>query len=305
MDYKTYPVNMKPKLTHFLISLIFIALFAGDLFSQCSDAGICILGKRYEATPEVRSSFLSLSYVLGSSGTSVFDGDEITYNSVKFGGELQVFRATRFGFSIPYSYNIGTLGTASGVGDLSIFWTYSLPIAHNNSIDFQLGAKLSTGKTNTTDSLPQSYMPGLGTNDLLISAGYETDYFGVSVGYQKPFGRSNNDVTRLKRGDDLMFRAAYFQEFNKLSVKAEVITILRLQESSIQDPLSLTESFITKDGSNEPQVNLLGEVSYAVSKDLVLTGNAALPLLKRDYNYDGLRRSFTFSAGVAYIFSLE
>lgn len=296
---------MKPKLTHFLISLIFIALLTGDLFSQCSDAGICILGKRHEAAPEVQNSFLSLSYVLGNSGTSALDGDEITYNSFRFGGEFQVFRAARFGFNIPYSYNIGTLGTASGVGDLSIYWAYNLPITHNNSIDFQLGAKLSTGKTNTTDSLPQSYVPGLGTNDLLISAGYSTGYFGVSVGYQKPFGRSDNDVTRLKRGDDLMFRAAYFQEFNKLGVKAEVITILRLQESSIQDPLSMTESFVTIDGSNETQVNLLGEVSYTASDDLVLTGNAALPLLKRDFNYDGLRRSFTFSAGVAYIFSLK
>jgi hypothetical protein len=296
---------MKLTFTHFLISLLFFVLFAGDLFPQCSDAGICILGKQHEVSSEVQGSFLSLSYVYGNSGTSVYDGDEIVYNSFKLGGEIQAFRASRFGFSIPYSYNIGTLGNVNGVGDLSLFWSYSLPLTHKHLINFQLGAKLSTGKTNTTDSLPQSYMPGLGTNDLLISAGYSTKYFGVSVGYQKTFGRSNNDYTRLKRGDDLMFRAAYFQEFNKLSVKAEVITVLRLQESSIQDPLSMTESFITIDGSNESQVNLLGEVNYAVSKNLVLTGNAALPLLKRDYNYDGLRRSLTFSAGAAYIFSLE
>jgi hypothetical protein len=296
---------MKLSFTQFLFSVLFFSLLTSNLFSQCSDAGICILGKQHEASPEVLNSFLSLSYVYGNSGTSVYDGDEITYNSIRFGGELQVFRAARFGFSVPYSYNIGTLGTANGVGDLSLFWTYNLPLTHISSINFQLGAKLSTGVTNTTDSLPQSYMPGLGTNDLLISASYTSGYFSFSAGYQKTFGRSNNDVTRLKRGDDLMFRAAYFQEFNKLSVKAEVITILRMQESSIQDPLSLTESFVTIGGSNETQVNLLGEVSYAVSKDLVLTGNAALPLLKRDYNYDGLRRSLTFSAGAAYIFSLE
>ena len=296
---------MKLSFTHFLFSVLFISLLTCDLFPQCSDAGICILGKRHEAALEIQNSFLSLSYVYGNSGTSAFDGDEIIYNSFRLGAELQVFRASRFGFSIPYSYNIGTLGNADGVGDLSLFWTYNLPLTHTHSINFQIGAKLSTGKTNTPDSLPQSYMPGLGTNDLLISAGYSTKYFSVSAGYQKPFGRSNNYYTRLKRGDDVMFRAAYFQEFNKLSVKAEVITILRLQESSIQDPLSMTESFVTIGGSNESQVNLLGEVSYAVSKNLVLTGNAALPLLSRDFNYDGLRRSLTFSAGAAYIFSLE
>jgi hypothetical protein len=296
---------MKITITRFILSLFLIAFFANNLFSQCSDAGICILGKKHESSMETHNSFLSLSYNLGSSGTSVDDNDNITYNSVKLGGELQVFRASRIGFGIPYSFNTGGLGSVSGVGDLSIYWTYNLPIKHNHSINFQLGAKLSTGKTNSVDSLPQSYMPGLGTNDLLISAGYMTKNFGVSVGYQKPFGRSNNDVTRLKRGDDLLFRAGYFQDFNKLSVKAEVLTILRLQESSIQDPLVLNESFVTIGGSNETQVNLLGEVSYAASDELVLTGNAALPLLSRDFNLDGLRRSFTFSAGVTYVFSLE
>ena len=296
---------MKLKITHFILLLFLISFFTGDLFSQCSDAGICILGKKHESSMEMHNSFLSLAYYLGSSGTSAFDGDNITYNSFKFGGEFQVFRAARIGFGIPYSFNTGVLGSASGIGDLSLYWTYNLPLTHTHSINFQLGAKLSTGKTNTVDSLPQSYMPGLGTNDLLVSAGYSTKNFGISVGYQKPFGRSNNDVTRLKRGDDLLFRVGYFQEFNKLSVKAEVLTILRMQESSIQDPLSLTESFITIDGSNETQVNLLGEVSYAVSDELVLTGNVALPLLKRDYNLDGLRRNFTFSAGVSYVFSLE
>jgi hypothetical protein len=296
---------MKLTITHFIFSIFLIMSFAGGLYAQCSDAGICILGKKHESSMETHNSFLSLSYNLGGSGTSVKDGDKITYNSVKFGGEIQVFRAARIGFGIPYSFNNGSLGSASGIGDFTLYWTYNLPLTHTHSINFQLGAKLSTGKTNTVDSLPQSYMPGLGTNDLLISASYSAKYFGVSVGYQKPFGRSDNDVTRLKRGDDLLFRAGYFQEFNKLSVKAEVLTILRLQESSIQDPLVLNESFVTKDGSNETQVNLLGEVSYAASDELVLTGNAALPLLSRDYNLDGLRRSFTFSAGVTYVFSLE
>jgi hypothetical protein len=295
---------LKPIITFFSLYLIVISL-NGELLSQCSDAGICILGKKHGEINRNLNSMISLSYVFGSSGTSDIDKNNITYNSVKFGGEFQVFRASRIGFSIPYSYNSGSLGTASGIGDFSLYWTFSFPVKHEQSVSLQVGAKISAGKVNTTDSLPQSYMPGLGTNDLLFSAGYWTKYFSVSAGYQKTFGRSANDVTRLKRGDDLMFRAAYFQSFSKLRVKAEILTILRLQESSIQDPFGLTESFINVDGSNEPQVNLIGEVTYSVSPDFELTGTAALPLLKRDYNLDGLRRSFTISAGAAYLFSLE
>jgi hypothetical protein len=295
---------MKPIITFFCLYLVVISL-SSKLFSQCSDAGICILGKKHGEITRNLNSMLSLSYVLGTSGTSSIDNDNITYNSVKFGGEFQVFKASRIGFSIPYSYNSGSLGSASGIGDFSLYWTFSIPIKHEHSLSLQLGAKLSAGKVNTTDSLPQSYMPGLGTNDLLFSAGYWTKYFSVSAGYQKTFGRSANDVTRLKRGDDFMFRAAYFQSFSKLRIKAEVLTILRLQESSIQDPLILTERFINVDGSNEPQVNLIGEVTYAISPNFEITGVAALPLLKRDYNLDGLRRSVTISAGAAYIFSLE
>lgn len=148
-------------------------------------------------------------------------------------------------------------------------------------------------------------MPGLGTNDLLVGVSYSAGNFGVSVAYQKPFGRSANYITRLKRGDDLLFRAGYHEIFNKLKVKAEVLTILRIQESSIQDPIALNEYFTDIDGSNEPQVNILGEVSYSVSNNFELTGMAAIPLLKRDYNLDGLRRSISLSAGVTYRFSFE
>lgn len=295
---------MKPIITFFCLYFVIISS-GGELLSQCSDAGICILGKKRSEITGNLNSMISLSYVYGTSGTSFIDNDKIIYNSVKFGGEFQVFKASRIGFSIPYSYNSGSLGSASGIGDFSLYWTFSIPLKHEHSLSLQLGAKLSAGKVNTSDSLPQSYMPGLGTNDLLFSAGYWTKYFSVSAGYQKAFGRSANDVTRLKRGDDIMFRAAYFQTFNKLRVKAEVLTILRIQESSIQNQLSLTESFVNIDGSNEPQVNLIGEVTYAVLPDFELTGVAALPLLKRDYNLDGLRRSVTISAGAAYIFSLE
>ncbi len=289
---------MNLKIFLFFSALAYFGFLGGEAFSQCSDAGICTFGKKQE---ESYSSRFSLSYTFGRSGKSTNADDDIIYSSVKLGGEFEVLKSLRFGFSLPYSFNSGNLGSVSGPGDLSLYGTYAIPV-NKYLLSFQLGGKLATGKVNTDDSLPQAYMPGLGTNDLLIGVSYSAKNFTIAAAYQKPFGRSANDVTRLKRGDDLMFRASYHQVFNKLKVKAEVITILRIQESSIQNPLSLNESFIDIDGSNEPQVNLLGEVTYSVSNNFELTGLAAVPLLKRDYNLDGLRRSISLSAGAAYLF---
>ncbi len=293
------------------ITLIVFALFislmlsSGSAHAQCSDAGICIFGKERQDSSRKFNSQFSLAYVFGRSGQSVFDNDDIIYNTFKLGGEFEVFKTSRFGFSIPYSYNSGDFGSVSGIGDLSLYWSYSLPVRKNHLLSFQIGAKLAAGKVNSNDSLPQRYMPGLGTNDLLLGVSYSTKNFTISAAYQKPFGRSANDVTGLKRGDDFLFRAGYHEVFNKLRVAAEVLTILRLQESSILNPLTNTDDYIQVDGSNETQINLLGEVTYNVSDNFDLIGSAAIPLLKRDYNLDGLRRSITLSGGAAYKFSFE
>ncbi len=285
--------------------IVIILLSAGSASAQCSDAGICILGKEHRDSSQKFNSRISLAYVFGRSGESVYDNDDIIYNSFKLGGEFEVFKTSRFGFSIPYSYNSGDFGLVSGIGDLSLYWSYSLPIHKNHLLNFQVGAKVAAGKVNSNDSLPQRYMPGLGTNDLLLGVSYSTKNFTISVAYQKPFGRSSNDVTGLKRGDDFLFRAGYHEVFNKLRVLVDVITILRLQESSILNPLTNTEDYIQVDGSNETQINLLGEVTYSVSDNFDLIGSAAIPLLKRDYNLDGLRRSITLSGGAAYKFSFD
>ncbi len=295
---------MKIKIIIFLSVLAYFNLMSRDTYSQCSDAGICVLGKKYNGSMTSFNSQFSLSYIFGRSGKSTDADDDIIYNAVKLGGEFEVFKPLRFGFSLPYSFNTGDPGSASGIGDLTLYWTYTIPVS-KYLLSFQLGGKLATGKVNTNDSLPQAYMPGLGTNDLLISAGISIRNFSFSVAYQKSFGRSANYITRLKRGDDVLFRAGYHEVFNKVRVKAEVLTILRIQESSVQDPIAYNEYFTDIDGSNEPQVNLLGEVTYSVSKNFELTGMAAVPLLKRDYNLDGLRRSISLSAGVTYMFSFE
>jgi hypothetical protein len=296
------------KLILFFALILILASLHVNSFSQCSDAGVCILGKRVCEVIKLKNSFVSVAYSFGKSGTGqpgAYGDDNISYNSFKFEGEVEALKTSKVGFSIPYSFQSGPLGSASGIGDLIVYWTYLVPLKRKGTMGIMIGSKFATGNTNSDDSLPQSYMNGLGSNDLLLGVSYNYENINAAIAYQKPFGRSANYITRLKRGDDLLIRAGYNQTIDKLNVQAEVLTVLRLQESSIQDPLSTSDDFINIDGSNEVQVNLIGQATYSLSQSFDVWGIIAIPLLKRDYNLDGLRRSFTISASVAYLFNLE
>jgi hypothetical protein len=295
----------------YLMLILFITavlVTPNAVFAQCSDAGVCIVGKNLITDIVLKKSSVSLGYVYGQSGKDPdINGDlnNLTFNSAMFDADLEVFRNTRIGMSIPFTFISGPYGENNGVGDLAVVVSKSFSIKKFQDLTLVLGGRFATGSVNTNDSLPQRYMPGLGTNDLLAGAIYTIRNYYFGIGYQNPFGRSNNYVTRLKRGDDVLIRAGFFEQFNKIGVKAEILTILRIQPSSILDTTASEESFIEIDGSNEAQVNLLGTVSFRASDGLGLTGQAAIPMLKRNYNFDGLKRTFSFSLTASYFFNIK
>ncbi len=289
-----------------LALVLLISVITYNVFSQCSDAGVCVIGKHQLNEFAIKKNSISFGYIYGSSGKNAdVNGalNNISYGSVTFEASIDIIKDLRLNASIPYTFVSGPLGENNGVGDLAMVISKSFTIKKKSVLTFSLGGKFSTGKVNSSDLLPQRYMPGLGTNDLIAGAVYSRGNYYFGIGYQKPFGRSSNYDTRLKRGDDVFFRAGFSEQFDKVGVKAEILTILRLQASSVRDPLGAGESFITVDGSNETQVNMLGTVSYKVSDELTLTCLAAIPFLKRNYNFDGLKRTLTISGNVSYFFS--
>jgi len=292
-----------------LILIIILSLiYSLNLQSQCSDAGVCIVGRHNSKEFISHTSLASFGYVYGYSGKDpdINGGlNNIYYGSFVLDAELDIFRSTRLAAAMPYTFVTGPLGYIAGAGDLSVLFTKDFMVKKIHKLSFSLGGKFATGKVNSTDSLPQRYMPGLGTNDIYLGAAYSYSNYYFGIAYQKPFGRSANYVTRLKRGDDLMFRMGYFENFKKIGIKAELITILRLMPSSILNTESVEESFVTIDGSNEAQVNLLAAVTLHVSREIGLTGQAAIPLLHRNYNYDGLKRTLSLAASVSYFFNLR
>jgi len=299
-------LNKAPNNFKVLLIFIFLLALSRQLVSQCSDAGVCILGRVQNDPVKNEMSSISLGINYGMSGKDKdINGElnDLIFTSATLKADLSLSKKSLLSAGIPFTFINGPLGSNRGIGDLTILYSQKFIIRKKHSLIISAGGKISFADVNTADSLPQRYMPGLGTNDLIVGAAYGFQYYSISVGYQKPFGRSANYVTRLKRGDDFFFRTGYNQRFNRLIIKTEILTVIRIQKSSVL--VSGTEDTYTDvEGSNEPQVNLLVSAGYFAGKNIILSFEAAIPFLKRDYNYDGLKRIFTAAASVSYLFKL-
>jgi hypothetical protein len=286
--------------------VILLCFFASqDLFSQCSDGGVCVVGKHQVSEFVIKKNIISVGYIYGQSGIEPDvngNANDLSFGTLNLEADIDISKGFRVNGSIPYTFVVGPLGENNGIGDLAVTFSKVFTVKKKNLLTFFIGGKFATGKVNSNDSLPQRYMPGLGTNDLIAGAMFTRENYYFGIGYQKPFGRSDNYTTRLKRGDDVFFRAGFFEQFNKIGVKAEILTILRIQSSSVLNTVSLSETFIEVDGSNEAQVNLIASASFRPSEDVTLTGLAAIPFLKRNYNFDGLKRTLTISGMISYNF---
>jgi hypothetical protein len=241
--------------------------------AQCSDGGVCTLGASDLST----AHGLSLQWGYGKSPSA----EGLTYRAVQIGAELRVFE---------------------NIGDLIVVWTQSLVSASGSRLDAQLGGRFATADVNA-GGLPQKYQSGLGTNDLLLGLNYARDAWEAGIGYQLSRGRSDNAPTRLKRGDDLMLRGGYSAKVSDFLLRGEILAIKRLQLSSVRDTSTTSpEAYTTIPDSDQLQINILADIQYHLSPALSLNASAAIPLLEREINVDGLSRSFTLSVGVTAAF---
>ncbi len=291
--FQTFPV----------VSLFFVLLFSNtNVFSQCSDAGVCSVGGHSDGT---HSNNISLTYILGGSGKP----ESVTFHTLNLSGGFNLGGGYQVDLNLPFSTQAGESFSTSGLGDLSVIGSKIHEVSKNISLLFSLGFKLPTGAVHLKNDAPQIYQSGLGTWDILAGAGFIYKQFDFLIGFQIPFGRSENKDTRLQRAADLMIRGGYSYPFGESALKLELIGIKRLGLSSrlyIPDPwysiLAGTESFVDVDGSDQTQVNIGLGFGTKISSRVKFDVYGAMPLLKRDNNIDGLKRAFTLSAGVGYLF---
>jgi len=289
----------------FIIPALLIIVFSSfKSYSQCSDAGVCVIGKHSLNESAVKKNHLYFNVNYGTSGVEPdLNGNlnDLSIVSVKLEGDFDLGKDFRVNASVPYTFISGPLGENNGIGDPEAVISKMFSLRKKLKLTFFLGGKIAAGKVNTNDSLPQRYMPSQGTNDIIAGAVVTGVNYYFGIGYQKPFGRSENYITRLKRGDDAFFRAGFFEMFNKISIKAEILTILRIQPSSVLSSFN-PETFTEVSNSNQAQVNLLGQFTYMLDDNVTFTAEAVIPFLKRDYNFDGLKRKLSLSASIGYNF---
>ncbi|MCC6397189.1 MAG: hypothetical protein IT282_09230 [Bacteroidetes bacterium] len=274
-----------------VVAFIAVSLLLTEpLVAQCSDAGVCAIGSGGNQP----SHILGARYVFGSSGNP----DNLTVHSVEVEGSVSLSSSATISIHVPWVRISGPGGAVNGVGDITALWSQRVLDSPAGILFAQVGTRVATGKSNVAN-LPQAYQPGLGTNDLLLGVSYETDPWTFAIGYQLSRGRSDNAVTRLKRGDDLLARVGFQTRIDTLAVGLEVLGIKRLQRSSVLDARTPgNETFIEVPESDQFQINLLGTIRFPVSERITLRGSIAVPVLERKVNIDGLKRSLTLSAGV-------
>ncbi len=275
-----------------IITAALLLLVAYDLFSQCSDAGICTLQGRSHI--ETKRFTAGVSYLYGKSGKA----DDISYQTLRLDGSVILHDDLSVSFILPYNTQSGPLGTVSGIGDLIAAAHYTFLRSDDVSVGVQAGVKMSTGDANKNGTLPQMYQSGLGSTDLLFGLNGTVDFYSFTIGYQKAGERNNNAVTRLKRGDDLLIKAGVAVPADPFTINVSYLFIQRLSESSVSDS-AVPGRFITLPGSDQTQLNIAGDIDVTISETITLRTGLAVPFLKRSINVDGLTRAVTLSLGLS------
>lgn len=284
-------------ITGFVLSLII--LYSGSSFAQCSDGGICVIGSKHRKSEKPRSN-VNFEYSLGMSGKADEYSTDYTVHQFKFGTDFALSDKVTLSAVLPIMsvvYGSPNISTDNGLADGTVMATYTLPTGKLKNISFMGGLKLATSKI---DPDKFGFFNAQGTNDLLLGVDYNYSFFNVSGGAQIPLTNYEKDGIIFKRGADVMLRAGYQRKADDLFVRFEVIGIKKLNKSSI------SKGSYTSEGPDSDffQLNIMGGLMYYFTNDFSSGLNLYLPMLKRNENSDGTRRTFTVSAKFNYAFNL-
>ncbi len=275
-----------------IIAILLLIVSSVNLYSQCSDAGVCKIGSHNMDDKSVKTnnnSIIGLRYGYGQSGSP----EKTDYNGVELFGNLNAGRNFYVSFSMPFLVQNKT----AGLGDGILTGSYLYDIFNAGKIEFTGGMKFATSKAGKNFT----YLNGYGTNDLLTGVNYLGSFFSFGVAGQIPVDSYSDDNLEFKRGPDLLLKAGYFRTIENIRINLDVLLIKRLKESEIKYG-SLPSSVISN--SNFTQINIMGGVSFALSKNINMGISAGVPVLKRDENSDGTKRALSVSLEFGYLFTL-
>lgn len=285
----------------------------------CSDAGFCSVGILKPLSTDSlgfkkQTLSLFLTNGIGDEGTNVFTPALQYDNRINEKWEVQA--------KITANYASGNLGDASGLGDVFLSASYTIPTESKWSKSVTLGTKLFLNNSNilyNSKPLPMVYQSSLGTVDALAGFALTNNRWLFSAGVQLPLTGENDNTflpqdfnssdannyppsDSLNRKADALLRVGYnIIAKEKWKLNAGLLGIYHLQNDTYRD-FGLSNEPIEIDGSQGLTLNATFALRYKLNHKFSFGLSGGLPLIVRDVRPDGLTRSMVITPEINFSF---
>ncbi len=230
---------------------------------------------------------------------------------------------------IPYQSAKGSLGSASGLSDISLCITRNIFSSQKFDVNVSVGTKIPSNDSNKTVeengkefSLPMYYQNSLGSNDIILGGSLISRDWLLATGVQYDINENRNQFlwsdwnsnthdigyTRkyaksyhLKRGTDVMLRVERNFRFSQFNCSVGLLPIYRVTKDEIADPLDpLSGKRVKVDNTTGLALTALITAGYSFNVRSGMKLILGRRILNREVNPDGLTREFVSS--ISYYF---
>jgi hypothetical protein len=287
----------------------------------CSDAGFCTMGAMKPDQPfnkkiELKLRSMELSFYRGTTTLTpiIYVATADMAFSLNSKNSLQV--------KLPYQAVSGRLANTSGTGDISLCFTRNLRTTERSDINFSLGTKLPTNKSDKSIEgrpLPMYYQTSLGSFDFISGISYITKNWLLATGIQIPLNKNGNQflwpawagteeedyvnhynqAKELKRGTDVMVRVERNFRFSRLNFTLGLLPIYRVKNDEITNAAGKRVKPVEAHGLAMSAIFTSGYSFNVRSGVKLLLGHK---LRQRKTNPDGLTRELVSSVSYYYRF---
>jgi hypothetical protein len=292
----------------------------------CSDAGFCTMGalkpdQPYNKKVQIRLRSMELSFYRGVTTTT-----PVIYVATA-DMSFSINSKSSFQVKVPYMMvRSGNLGETEGLSDLSLCYTRSLISRDKFDVNFSLGSKIPTNRSDITsdkfpgEPLPMYYQTSLGTYDFITGMSFINRKWLLATGIQVPVKHINRNTfdwsdfpeypdpkyletygqaNLLKRGTDVMVRVERNFRFSRFNFSAGLLPIYRITNDRIVNPRGMEVKPVGARGLAMSGILTAGYHFNVRSGIKLLWGHK---IVQRERNPDGLTRNSVASLTYLYRF---
>ena len=306
---------MKNLTTIYLVLPLLLLSKLSAVAQGCSDAGFCTIGGlKQHGTAETHGQKITLLLPVGLGDESVF----VFAPGIQYDNQLSAKWTVQA--KLTGNYASGNLGTATGLGDVFLSGTYTVPAKAKWATSLTLGTKLPLNQGNLKaggQSLPMQYQSSLGTVDLITGLSVSDGKWQFSTGWQQPLTGANSNTflpglstrseapayppsNQFNRKADVLLRGAYTLPIkSQFSLNAGLLGIYHLGEDTYKDATGKSLSIA---GSQGLTLNATLAGWWMVNPKMRVGFTGGIPLVVREVRPDGLTRSIVFAPEISWFF---